>query len=177
MEWILIHPWLMFLISNVVYANVKLKFSELVQVDKPQRGTNSGHHFHVHTRSKDADWKCVCPRSFRKQQVSITLSYESASQSCRGYVSNPGTRLGPVPVLSQQLILTLTDVPALSGGGSTTKRLQHPENAALPRNTPALLRRLSHPGGGVMLLLLGQLSHQWDNCPSAIGAPASAEIS
>lgn len=112
----------MFLISNVVYANVKLKFSELVQVDKLQRGTNSGHHFHVHTRSKDADWKCVCPRSFRKQQVSITLSYESASQSCRGYVSHPGTRLGLVPLLSQQLILTLTDVPALSGGGQHDKK-------------------------------------------------------
>lgn len=53
------------------------------------------------------------------------------------------------------------------------KRLQHPENAALRGNTPALLRRLSHAGGGVMLLLLGQLSRRGDNCPSAVGAPVS----
>lgn len=60
------------------------------------------------------------------------------------------------------------------------KRLQHAENAALPRNTclrvpQVLLRRLSHPGGGVApLLLLHGVVWQLSRRPSELPAAASA---
>lgn len=107
----------MFLIANVLIANVKQS-----NVLNWSRWTNprEGQTQDIIFMSTDLRMQTgsVCPRSFREQQVSLPLSFESASQSCRGYVSHPGTRLGPVPLLSQQLILTLTDVPALSGGAA-----------------------------------------------------------